>query len=272
MKLFNFKKSGNEYAWIKCPSCQYTMNERDFTDNMRICPKCGAYSRMTAFERIEITVDRDSFIPMPEELYSMDPAGFGQEYISKLKSDMKKTGLSDSILTGRAKIGGMDVAIAVMDFHFRGGSMGSVVGERIARLFELGCAKSLPVIIFTSSGGARMQEGILALMQMAKTTAARNRLADAGVPYITVLTDPTTGGVSASFAMTGDITLAESGAVIGFSGQRVIEQTIRKSLPPGFQSAHFSMEHGFVDAVLERGEIRDSLITILSLFKGGQKR
>lgn len=259
-----------ETQWIKCSSCSNAMYKPDFQENFNVCLKCGFQHRMGAYDRVAMLSDADTFKETDNSIYSADPLDFGDEYLDKLTGDIEKTGLSDAILTGTAEIGGNPSAIAVMDFFFRGGSMGSVVGERLSRLFELAIFKKIPAIAVTASGGARMQEGVFALMQMAKTTACVNKMNSAKIPYIVVLTDPTTGGVSASFASLGDITIAESKAVIGFSGARVIEQTIRQKLPDDFQSAESLMKHGFADCVVPRKELRATLIKVLSFFKGGK--
>ena len=256
--------------WTKCSSCGNAVYKLDFQENLNVCPKCGFQHRMNAYDRVTMLVDTGSFKEIDNHIYSSDPLEFGDEYSEKLAGDIDKTGLSDAILTGTAKIGGNFSAIAVMDFFFRGGSMGSAVGEKLSRLFELAISKKIPAIAVTASGGARMQEGVFALMQMAKTTACVNKMKDSKIPYIVVLTDPTTGGVSASFASLGDITIAESKAVIGFSGARVIEQTIRQKLPDDFQSSESLLKHGFADCVVQRKELRETLIKVLSFFKGGK--
>lgn len=255
--------------WIKCQSCGHAACEGDFQKNLMVCEKCGFQHKMSARQRVAMLADRDSFRETNANLRSGDPLEFGSEYTAKLEADMVKTSLSDAVLTGYAAMGGHDVMLGVMDFFFRGGSMGAVVGEKITALFEEAVEKRIPAVVVSSSGGARMQEGVVALMQMAKTSAVISRMNRAGIPYISVLADPTTGGVSASFASLGDIILAEAGAIIGFSGARVIEQTIRQKLPPGFQSAEFYLDHGFVDRVVRRSEMRDTLIGILGFFNGG---
>ncbi len=269
MKLFETKanKKKNVNNWIKCPHCQSAVYEAELVENLKICSKCGYYHRMNAYERVALLVDSNSFHIMDQHIYSLDPLLFGEEYMDKLMADVKATAMSDAIITGTAKIADIPVALGVMNFGFRGGSMGSVVGEKLVRLFETAAVKKLPAIVVSASGGARMQEGVIALMQMAKTTSAINRFCLKSLPYISILTDPTTGGVSASFAMLADIIIAESGAIVGFSGARVIEQTIRQKLPPGFQSSEYLLEHGFADKVVFRNEMRDTLIQILSYFQ-----
>ncbi len=270
MKFFDAKPPvhGNPSQWIKCGSCNNPIYEVDFVENFKVCPKCGFQHRMTAYERLNMVFDQGTFRETDGKLFSVDPLEFGREYMEKLEDDSRKTDLSDAVLTGTARVEGIPVSLGIMDFSFRGGSMGSAVGEKLVRVFELAIKNKIPAVVFTASGGARMQEGVIALMQMAKTSAAVNKMREARVPYIVVLTDPTTGGVSASFASLGDITIAESKAIIGFSGARVIEQTIRQKLPPDFQSAEYSMKHGFADIVVPRLEIRQTLIDVLSFFKG----
>ena len=213
--------------------------------------------------------DANSFKEWDRNLVSQDPLGFGQEYLDKLAKDRAKTKLTDAVLTGRCTLDGRALAIGIMDFRFRGGSMGSVVGERISRLLERAVERRLPSVVVTSSGGARMQEGMLSLMQMARTSAAVRKVNEAGLPYITILTDPTTAGVAASFASLGDVVLAEPKAIIGFSGARVIEQTIRQKLPPGFQTSEFYLKKGFIDRVVPRAEMRQTLSSILSMLCAG---
>ncbi|MCL2144185.1 MAG: acetyl-CoA carboxylase, carboxyltransferase subunit beta [Endomicrobia bacterium] len=247
--------------WTKCKKCEEIFLQKDYEENLMVCPKCGYYARLNARNRIEFTVDKGSFIEMDKDMKPVDFLGFPGygEKISKSSSN-------DAVVTGEAKIGGYSVMLAVMDFEFMGGSMGSVVGEKIVRAVEAAIEKKYPMIIFSASGGARMQEGILSLMQMGKTSAALARLSDEGIAYISVLTDPTTGGVAASFAMLGDINIAEPKALIGFAGPRVIEQTIRQQLPEGFQLSEFLEKHGMIDIVVERKDLRDTLIKSLNFF------
>lgn len=230
-----------------------------------MCPECGHHHKITAWQRLEMLSDQGSFEEWDRNLVSQDPLGFGQDYLDKLALDRTKTKLTDAILTGKCSLDGRPLAIGIMDFRFRGGSMGSVVGERLNRLLERAIEKRLPSVVVTSSGGARMQEGMLSLMQMARTSAAVRRVNEAGLPYITILTDPTTAGVAASFASLGDVVLAEPKAIIGFSGARVIEQTIRQKLPPGFQTSEFYLKKGFIDQVVPRAEMRNTLSTLLGL-------
>jgi acetyl-CoA carboxylase carboxyl transferase subunit beta len=250
---------------IKCVDCEAILFAKDFDRNLKVCPKCGHHHRLSAAERLSYTVDDDSFADIDDNLVSADPLGF-PEYRSKLDRAMASTGLSDAIVTGTATIEGKPLVIGVADFAFMGGSMGSVVGERIARAMELGAKQRWPVVMFTASGGARMQEGILALMQMAKTSAAAARLDRSSVPYIVVLTDPTTGGVYASYACLGDIILAEPGAIVGFAGRRVGNQDVGQRLPDNFQTSEFQHEHGMVDRIVQRKDLRESLSNLLSFF------
>ncbi len=246
--------------WVKCTGCGTAMYKKNFQENLKVCEKCGQHHKMTAQERLKVgdTVAEGDVI-------SMDPLEFGPEYLNKLQQDRAKTKLSDAVLTGSATIEGLRVALGVMDFHFRGGSMGSAVGEKITAMMEKALDQKLPTVMITSSGGARMQEGMLSLMQMARTSAAVRRLNKAGLPYMCILTDPTTAGVAASFASLGDIILAEPGAIVGFSGARVIEQTIRQKLPPGFQTAEFYQKHGFVDSVVKRSDLKRTAFEMLAL-------
>ncbi|MCL2335508.1 MAG: acetyl-CoA carboxylase, carboxyltransferase subunit beta, partial [Endomicrobia bacterium] len=244
--------------WTKCKKCDQILLQKDYEENLMVCPKCGYYARLNAHKRIEFTVDSGSFKETDKDMKPVDFLNF-PGYSDKIK----KSQVNDAIVTGEAKIGGQSVMIAVMDFEFMGGSMGSVVGEKVVRAVESAIEKKCPVIIVSASGGARMQEGIVSLMQMGKTSAALARLADFGLPYISILTDPTTGGVAASFAMLGDINIAEPRALVGFAGPRVIETTIRQQLPEGFQLSEFLEKHGMVDIVVERKNMRDVIIKAL---------
>jgi len=237
----------------------------------KVCPSCSYHTRITAKERLEITADADTFIPYDAGLKTLNPIGF-PGYEGKISHLQNATGLDEAIITGECAVEGSPCVIGIMDSHFMMASMGSVVGEKIARAFERATEKGLPVILFTASGGARMQEGIISLMQMAKTSGAAARHDDAGGLYITVLTDPTTGGVAASFAALGDIILAEPKVLIGFAGRRVIESTIRQRLPDEFQSAEFFLEHGFVDKIVDRGNMRKTLGRLLRLHRDGGRR
>ncbi len=278
--IFNFLKPKNELEnqgesvdnhpfipnelWVKCPVCKNPVLSADLNENLKVCPKCSYHFRIGARQRIEITVDEGSFEEFDAELTSTNIIDF-PDYTRKLKNAKLNSGENESVITGLAKIGGCKTVIAVMNSQFMMGSMGTVTGEKITRAFEYATENTLPVIVFTVSGGARMQEGILSLMQMAKTSGAVKQHSDAGLLYITVLTDPTTGGVTASFAMEGDIILSEPKALIAFAGPRVIEQTIRQKLPKDFQSAEFLVEKGFVDKVVPRNEMKDMLTRLLIL-------
>ena len=254
--------------WHKCKKCLHIMLARDYENNLRVCPKCNFHDRLNAWERIEITFDADSFEEDNKDIYPKDPLSFqdSKKYTDRLATYQKKTGLNDAIVTGRALCGGYRVMAGVMDFSFAGGSMGSVVGEKVTRVFERAREERLPVIIISASGGARMQEAILSLMQMAKTSMAIARLNEAGLPYFSVLTHPTTAGVMASYASLGDLVLAEPNALIGFAGPRVIQQTINQILPKGFQRSEFVQEHGFIDIVIERKDLKQALVNLLSFF------
>lgn len=253
---------------FKCPRCRNVVFEEEFERNLKICPKCGYHSRITADERLALTADEGSFIEYDSGLETLNPIDF-PGYDKKIERLKQSTGLEEAVVTGECTIEGHKTVIGIMDSHFMMASMGSVVGEKITRAFERATDKRLPVVLFTASGGARMQEGIVSLMQMAKTSAAAARHSDAGLLYITVMTDPTTGGVTASFASLGDIIIAEPKALIGFAGRRVIEGTIRQHLPDDFQSAEFLLEHGFVDMIVNRGEIKHVLGELLK-YHGGE--
>ncbi|MDR3274409.1 MAG: acetyl-CoA carboxylase, carboxyltransferase subunit beta [Endomicrobium sp.] len=247
--------------WVKCKKCDQVLLQKDFEENFMVCPKCGYYTRLRAHKRIEFTVDKGSFKEINADINTIDFLNF-PGYSDKIK-EFK---INDAVVTGEAKINGYNVVIAVMDFEFMGGSMGSVVGEKIVRAIEKAIRKKYHLIIISASGGARMQEGIISLMQMAKTAAALAKLADSRLAYISILTDPTTGGVAASYAMLGDINIAEPKALIGFAGPRVIEQTIRQQLPEGFQLSEFLEKHGMLDIVAERKDMKDVLTKVLRFF------
>lgn len=254
----------------KCPHCGSIQYSKELEKNSKVCPSCGHHMRLNAMERIRYTLDEGSFKEYDADLISVDPLEF-PGYASKLEQQTLKSGLREAVVTGEGTIGGFPAIVAVMSFDFFTGSMGSVVGEKITRAIEAAVDKRLPMIIFSTSGGARMQESILSLMQMAKTSAALAKLSEQGGLYISVITDPTTGGVSASFAMLGDIIIAEPGAVFGFAGRIVIEQTIRQKLPDDFQTAEFNLQHGQLDLVVHRKEMKATLSKLLDLHgvKGG---
>ncbi len=254
--------------WVKCYKCNEAIFSNDLEINLKVCPKCGYHFKLNAWERIRQVADEGTFKEINPKIKSTNFLNFtdSKSYSKRIDGAIAKSNLSDAIVTGTGKLCGQTAALGIMDFSFMGGSMGSVVGEKVARLIELAVEKKLPVIIFSSSGGARMQEGIMSLMQMAKTSAALGRLRENRLPYISVITDPTTGGTSASYAMLGDINIAEPGALICFAGPRVIEQTIRQKLPPGFQRSEYLLEHGMLDIVCERKLVKDNLCKILKWF------
>ncbi|MBO5452762.1 MAG: acetyl-CoA carboxylase carboxyltransferase subunit beta [Clostridia bacterium] len=263
--IFGFLKKDNEEERI-CKKCGQVIKYSLLFENDMICPSCNTYMRMGALERIAKITDDGTFSESDGELVSENIIDF-PEYEEKLEKAKKASGLNEGVVCGTAEIHGSKCALFVMDSNFMMGSMGSVVGEKITRLFEMATKEKLPVIGFTTSGGARMQEGIISLMQMAKVSGAVKRHSDGGNLYITVLTDPTTGGVTASFAMLGDIIISEPNALVGFAGARVIEQTTGKALPKGFQRAEFMLEHGFIDMIEERGKLKDTISEILVLHK-----
>jgi acetyl-CoA carboxylase carboxyl transferase subunit beta len=257
-----------EGLWIKCESCKEIMYRAEVDRAGRVCPKCHYPFRISSRERIALLADSGSFEEYQSALASVDPLGFKdtKRYRDRLRAAKQKTAMEEAVVTGLARVGGYPVMLCAFEFAFLGGSMGSVVGEKLTRSIETAIDKHVPVIIVSASGGARMQEGILSLMQMAKTSAALHRLTVAGLPYLSVLTDPTTGGVTASFAMLGDVILAEPRALIGFAGPRVIAETIRQPLPEGFQRSEFLLEHGQLDLIVERRELKDTLKKLLAFF------
>lgn len=253
-----------EGIMTKCPECKQIILTKDLMKTAKVCPKCDFHFKMTAQERVECLFDEGTFQSMDDHLKTENPLSF-PSYTEKVESDAKKTGLNEAVLTGVGKIEGQKAAVAIMDSHFRMGSMGSVVGEKITRAVEKATELRIPILIFSASGGARMQEGVLSLMQMAKTSVALKRHADEGLLFISIMTYPTTGGVSASFASVGDINIAEPKALIGFAGRRVIEQTVREKLPDNFQTAEFLLEHGQVDAVIHRCDLKESIGKLIGL-------
>nr|WP_247739253.1 acetyl-CoA carboxylase, carboxyltransferase subunit beta [Bacillus sp. 165] len=252
----------------KCPGCKKIIYSKELLKNLKVCMNCGYHHPMNAYERIESLLDENTFVEYDKEMISLNPLNF-PDYEEKLESDRKKTNINEAIVTGEGTINDMLTVVAVMDSRFRMGSMGSVVGEKIARAVEKAREMKVPFLIFTASGGARMQEGVLSLMQMAKTSVALKRFSNEGGLIISIMTHPTTGGVSASFASLGDYNLAEPGALIGFAGRRVIEQTVREELPEDFQTAEFLLEHGQLDAVINRLDMKEKLGTILEIHQGG---
>jgi len=261
------KKDIPDGQWTKCDSCGEMLHKKQLEQNLFTCQKCGYHFRIGSKEYFEILLDEKTFKETDTKIRSVDPLNFvdTKKYSDRLKESVRKSGLNEAVRTGTAKINGMPVVIACMDFSFIGGSMGSVVGEKIARAIDLALKKKDPLIIVSSSGGARMMEAAYSLMQLAKTSAKLAQLSDAGIPYISVMTDPTTGGVTASYAMLGDVHIAEQGALIGFAGPRVIKQTIGRDLPKGFQRAEFLQEKGFVDVVVHRKDLKETLTKILKL-------
>jgi acetyl-CoA carboxylase carboxyl transferase subunit beta len=252
------KKIRTEGLWVKCEGCRQIIWKKDLEDNMNVCPKCGKHFRIDARTRLALLFDDGEYETSDDNLASTDPLKFVdlKPYSERLKRAQAETGLSDAVINARGKMNGRPVIISAMEYAFIGGSMGSVVGEMITRAIEHALESMHPIVIISASGGARMMEGVLSLMQLAKISAALAKLDEARVPFISVLTDPTTGGVTASFAMLGDLNIAEPGALIGFAGPRVIEQTIRQKLPPGFQRSEFLLEHGMLDAVVHRKELK----------------
>jgi acetyl-CoA carboxylase carboxyl transferase subunit beta len=267
------KKSVPKGLWVKCEGCAQLLFEGELEEHLQVCPKCGFHMRMPTAARMAMVMDEDSFVECDADLAPTDPLEFrvdGLKYKDAIRAAARKAGgARDAYVTGSCTIDGHPVEIGFFVFEFMGGSMGSVVGEKIARQFERAHERRHPAVVFTASGGARMQEGVLSLMQMAKTSAARSRLRESRVPYVVVLLHPTTGGVAASFAMLGDVIMAEPNALIGFAGPRVIEQTIRQQLPEGFQRSEFLLEHGMVDLIVERKSLKATLARTLRWFAGG---
>ena len=268
------KRDIPEGLWTKCPKCGSMIYDKELDANTKVCPKCAHHFPITARERIHALVETCSFEEMDAQMTSVDALGFtgAASYEDKLISNRKKTGFKDAVITGIGRLGEQRLALGVMDFTFLGGSMGSVVGEKLTRLIEAGTAKGLPVVIISTSGGARMYEGMFSLMQMAKTCAALAYHAKARLPYVSVLTHPTTAGVMASYASVGDLILAEPGAMIGFAGPRVIKDTTQAELPPGFQTAEFLLDHGLIDAIVPRRDLKVSLASYLDFLMEGRRQ
>jgi acetyl-CoA carboxylase carboxyl transferase subunit beta len=258
-------------AWEKCDGCGHMDIREKFERALNVCPECGKHRRMSAEEYVELLSDEGSWRELWGDLRSGDPLHF-EHYADRLEKAIAKAGPADAVYTGVARLEGLPYHLGVMNFAFMGGSMGSVVGEKIARLARRSLERKRPLVLVCASGGARMQEGVLSLMQMAKTSAVLAQLGLHGIPFVTILTDPTTGGVSASFAMQGDVILAEPGALIGFAGQRVIKQTIGQDLPEGFQTAEFLLEHGQIDDVVPRGTLRDTTARLLRHMQGARPK
>ena len=262
------RKVRTEGLWQKCDGCRQIIWKKDLESNFNVCPKCGAHSRLDALGRIKLLLDDGTYELFDSDLRSSDPLGFvdSKSYTDRLRAMQEATNLSDALISACGMLDGRPVQVCAMDIRFIGGSMGSVVGEKIARAIDRALQSSTPLVIVSASGGARMQEGAISLMQMAKISASLMRLDEARLPYISVLTDPTTGGVTASYAMLGDLNIAEPGALIGFAGPRVIEQTIRQKLPEGFQRAEFLLKHGMLDAVVPRLELKPYISKALKFF------
>jgi acetyl-CoA carboxylase, carboxyl transferase, beta subunit len=266
-KIETEQKPAKEDIWVRCESCNAHVFKEDWFANLKVCPKCNYHAKLTAYERVEYTLDAGSFKEMFDSITPSDPLEFVYSkgsYADRVNEAMLNTGLNESVVTGTGKIVDITVAVAIMDFRFLGGSLGSGTGEKILLMANYAYHHRIPYLIFSASGGARMHEGTLSLMQMAKTCAGIARLNKKKVPYISVLTNPTTGGTSASFAMVGDINIAEPGALIGFAGRRVIEQTIKQKLPENFQTSEFLLEHGFLDMIVQRNEMKKVLKQVLS--------
>jgi acetyl-CoA carboxylase carboxyl transferase subunit beta len=263
-----------EGLWVKCDSCRQILYNKELARNFKICPKCGFHFRLSAPERLRMLFDDEEYVELDANLRSSDPLKFrdSKKYRDRLRDAEDNVGPSDAIVVGSGTLDGISVIIGAMEFFFMAGSMGSVVGEKLARAAERALAERRPLIVVSTSGGARMQEGILSLMQMGKISAALARLAEARIPYISVMTDPTTGGVTASYAMLGDLNIAEPNALIGFAGPRVIEQTIRQTLPEGFQRSEFLLEHGMLDLIVDRSEMKATLARCLRLLWDGGRQ
>ncbi len=266
----NKKREIPEGLWLKCKKCTRTLYKKQLAENLNICPHCRFHSPLKALDRIRLLTDQDSFIELDAELTSVDPLQFSdaKSYAERLRQNIAKTGLKEGVVCGTATLNKLAFALAVMDFRFLGASMGSAMGEKITRLFEKALELKIPAVMVTASGGARMQEGILSLMQMPKTSAALERLAAAGLPYLVILTNPTYGGVTASYATLGDVIIAEPGAMIGFAGPRVIRETTNSELPEGFQTAEFLLSKGLIDRVIPRNNLRREVSLLLEYLSG----
>ena len=263
------KKAVPEGLWSKCPSCEAVLYFTDLENNLHVCPKCNYHNRLSARQRLDLFLDPEGRAELASEVVPMDPLKFkdSKKYADRLQDAERETGETDALVVMQGAVKNVPLIAAAFEFSFLGGSMGSVVGERFVRAVQACCDEEVPFICFTASGGARMQEGLLSLMQMAKTTAALQELTAAKQPFISILTDPTMGGVSASFAFIGDLVLAEPGALIGFAGPRVIEQTVRETLPEGFQRSEFLLEKGAIDMIVDRRQLRDKVARLVTLLK-----
>ncbi len=264
------KKEIPEGLWVKCPECNYICTVTDLRENLFVCPKCGQHHRITSADYFEILFDNNEFVELFENIRSIDQLEFTdlKPYKKRLEEIWSKTDLNDSMRVGVGKVNGHDLVVACMDFEFIGGSLGSVMGEKFSRAVDHCIKNGIPYMVISKSGGARMMESAFSLMQLAKTSGKLSQLSDAGLPYISLLTDPTFGGISASFGMLGDLNIAEPGALIGFAGPRVIKETIKKDLPEGFQRSEFILEHGFLDFIVSRKDLKERISKVLGLFKG----
>lgn len=267
------KKAVPEGLWSKCPGCGAILYRAEMERNQDVCPKCDHHNRINARRRLDLFLDKEGRFEIGSELQSGDPLKFkdSKKYRDRLTAAQKSTDETDALVVMRGQVLGLELVACAFEFKFMGGSMGSVVGERFVRAANEALEKNIPLVCFSASGGARMQESLFSLMQMAKTSAALNKLSRRGIPFISVMTDPTMGGVSASLAMLGDVNIAEPGALIGFAGPRVIEQTVREKLPEGFQRSEFLLEHGAIDMIIDRRELRERLSNVLSLLKGSAR-
>ncbi|MES2122043.1 MAG: acetyl-CoA carboxylase, carboxyltransferase subunit beta [Chlamydiota bacterium] len=273
IKVQSTKKDGYS-GWVKCTHCNDMVHANELQQKLHCCPKCGYHYRLTGQQRVDLLADEGTFSEMFTQFKSVDPLGFvdTEAYPVRLSNAASKSGRDEAVLVGTCQLQGIDIALAVLDFTFMAGSMGSVVGERLTLIIEHATAMKLPLVIVSASGGARMQESALSLMQMAKTSGALAKLHEEGLPYISVLTNPTTGGVTASFATLGDVILAEPDALIGFAGSRVVEQTIREKLPPGAQRSEFLLERGMIDCIINRHELKEKLVQYIRYLTGNQRR
>lgn len=268
-KTIEEKKTQKKPLWVKCKQCSAHVWQSQWVENLHVCPHCNYHDSISSWDRIRLLFDEGTFLELFANIVPVDSLNFTDlkgSYKDKIEANRKKSGISESVITGQGKIKGIDAVVAIMDFRFLGGSLGSGTGEKILQAANFAYENGIPYIVFSASGGARMQEGVLSLMQMAKTCAGVSRLNRRNIPYISVLLNPTTGGVTASYAMMGDLNIAEPGAVIGFAGRRVIEQTIGEKLPEDFQTAEYLLDHGFIDAIVQRKDMRDYLANVLSYY------